>query len=248
MHDEPAPLLAILAKHKRIRHVSFLEGFRGASSDHSKSARLFAQTCTSPFAAALLGSIHLFVTAAFSAPLRRAAWLRDLDTGAHHDVPALRGTFPVKHIFVCQQFFPVEHVEKVDPETAVWPGWKTGSREVEEEKVDEPAAGDATYRPCHYFLGDALLNPGRFVPGFLQFCKSVLEDRYLVSFASTPSTAASPSSAWETGPIGPLPGEMLAIPEYYINMPNTQQAQEEDGDPTSDVQCWPLLANPDYVD
>ncbi|KDN70931.1 hypothetical protein CSUB01_03745 [Colletotrichum sublineola] len=182
---------------------------------------------------------NLFVTAAFSAPLRRAAWLHHLDTSARLNAPALRSAFPVQYMFVRQQFLPVEDVEKVDPETTVWPGWKTGSREEGEEKVDEPPAGDATYRPCHYFLGDALLSPGRFVSGFLQFCQSVLEDRYLASFASTPSTAASLSSAWETGPIGPLPGEVLAVPEH-MDIPSPQQTQEN-SNPMPSVECWPLF-------
>lgn len=237
MDDDPAPLLAVLAKHERIRHVSFLEESSRAG-DH-KSAHLFTQICASPFAATLLTSKNLFVTAAFSAPLRRTVWLRDPNTGARLDAPALRSAFPVQHMFVRQQFIPAEDVEKVDPETTVWPGWKMASEEEEEEKVDELAASDAAYRPCHYFLGDALLSPGRFVPGFLQYCKSVLEDRYLVSFASTPSMAVSSSPAWETGSIGPLPAEALAIPEH-VDMPSPQPTPE-DGAPTSSVECWPLF-------
>ncbi|KAK2052213.1 hypothetical protein LY76DRAFT_610042 [Colletotrichum caudatum] len=207
MDDEPAPLLAVLAKHERIRHVSFLEGSCEASDRCKKSARLFAQICASPFAAALLGSRNLFVTAAFPR-------LSDVRPGFVIRIPA-----PVLTRRPCE-FLPMKHIEKADPETTVWPGRRTGSGEEEEEKVDEPAAGDAI--------------PGLFVSGFLRFCQSVLEDRYLMSFASTPSTAAS-----GTGPIGPLSGEVLAIPEH-IDMPDPQKTQK-DGRPNRP-------ARPDYVD
>ncbi|KAI9158050.1 hypothetical protein HJFPF1_06037 [Paramyrothecium foliicola] len=233
MTGDPMPLLEVLATHKTIRDISFLEGSSRTSDD--KSTHLFAQICASPFAAALLTSKNIFITGAFSAPLRRETWLRDPDTGTRLDTPALRSAFPVLHMFVRQQFLPVEEVHRVDPETTVWPGWKMRSAEGEEEEKAEVPPKDTMYRPCHFFVGDALLSPQRFAIGFLQYCKSVLDDRYLVSFASTPSRANISSSAGNAGPLGPLPAETLAIPENVI-LPTPSNAALNPS-----VECWPLF-------
>ncbi len=110
--DAPTPLLEALAQHETIRDIFFLQGPSRANDD--KSSDLFAQICTSPFASTILASKNIFVTAAFSAPLRRAFWLRDPRTGARLDSPAQRSAFPVQHMFVRKQFVPVEEVEPQD--------------------------------------------------------------------------------------------------------------------------------------
>ena len=84
------------------------------------------------------------------------------------------------------------------------------------------------FRPYHYFLGDALLHPERAVTGFLKYCRSVVKDRYLHSFASASPDCRSYIKTSGHG-ISPLPAENFAIPER-CSAPGT-----------STLECWPIL-------
>ncbi|KAK3896390.1 hypothetical protein C8A05DRAFT_20621, partial [Staphylotrichum tortipilum] len=83
--------------------------------------------------------------------------------------------------------------------------------------------------PCHFFLGDMLLKPERFVLGLLQYCGHVLEDSFLTSFVATPSTLSA--LPMETC-ISPMPAENLAIRSSTVPSPAA-------ADPSA--ECWPLV-------
>jgi hypothetical protein len=233
MDDPPTPLLETLARHETIRDICFLQGPSRANDD--KSSDLFSQICTSPFAPALLGSRNIFVTCAFSAPLRRAFWLRDPRTGARLDSPALRSAFPVQHMFVRKQFVPIEEVEEQDI--------MDYDAEEEEEKEEEEEEGEeedtnVTFWPCHFFLGDMLLNPERFVSGFLRYCRRVIEDDSLISFATTASTLSAPRTE---SSISPMPAENLAIPRRCSSSLVSSSPATVDPSPAPSAECWPLF-------
>lgn len=235
MDDPPTPLLETLVRHETIRDICFLQGPSRANDD--KSSAVFAQICTSPFASTLLGSRNIFVTGAFSAPLRRAFWLRDPRTGARLDSPALRSAFPVQHMFVRKQFVPTEEVEEQDVMD-----YDEEEEEEKEEEEEENEEGDTnvSFWPCHFFLGDMLLNPERFVSGFLQYCRWVIEDSSLTSFATTASTLSAPRT--ENASISPMPAENLAIPRQCSSSLASSLAATADPSPgPPDVECWPLF-------
>jgi len=71
---------------------------------------------------------------------------------------------------------------------------------------------DIKFRPNYFFLGDALLTPERFVSGFLQYCRSVLTDRYLVSFAGCPSDLLFSKINYPGITISPILAQNLAVP------------------------------------
>ncbi|KAF6835739.1 hypothetical protein CMUS01_05669 [Colletotrichum musicola] len=203
-----APLLEAVQQREMIRDICFLEG--PSRTSDGKSLDIFLQVCASPFALDLLGSRNFFVTCAFSAPLLRHAWLRDLATGDRVDSPALHKAFPVQHMFVRQQFVPREEVEPQDIMDYDQEEEEEKQREREkrgEVEEEEPEA-DMVFRPCHFYVGDALLKPKRFVSGFLQYCRWILDDRHLVSFAATPSSPSLPRSM--DAQVGPIPAENLA--------------------------------------
>jgi hypothetical protein len=237
MDDPPTPLLETLARHKAIRDICFLQGPARANDDNSTA--LFSQICTSPFASALLGSKNIFITGAFSAPLRRCFWLQDPRTGDRMNSPALRSAFPVQHMFVRKQFVPIEEVEEQDPMD-----YDEEEEEEEEEKEEEEAEEgedtNVTYWPCHFFLGDMLLGPERFVSGFLQYCRWIIEDTSLTSFVTTTSTLAVPAT--EHASVSPLPAENMAISRQCSS--NLSSSPEATADPSSGPQsaeCWPLF-------
>ncbi|KAM0321649.1 hypothetical protein ACHAQA_010005 [Verticillium albo-atrum] len=233
MEGSLTPLLESVARHKSIRDVCFLQGPSRISDD--RSAEVFSQICSSPLGSAILSSRNLFVTCAFSAPLRRAVWLRDPKTGARLVPPALRSVFPVQHMFVRQQFIPEEQVEPQD-----FRDWEADQDEDEgddEEEDEQDHSGNPTFRPCHFFLGDALLKPEPFVRGFLQYCLSGLEDDRLVSFAAT---KLSPSIDTQGNPISPLPAENLAIREILSVQSSSQATSTADSDVTQPTEeNWP---------
>lgn len=204
MNDSPEPLFAALARHGSIRHIGLLEGPSRANDD--RSGRLFAHLCSSPFGATLLRHRFIVVTCAYSASLRRCAWPCQAES---LESAAFRHAFPVTHLFVRQQYIATEHVERKDPQTS-WIGknfWEEKERRVEErggeqgealDADDMPVAdADMTFRPCRFFLGDAMRSPERFVLGFLQYCGTVLDDEHGMSFAAAP--------AGEECPVGPSP-------------------------------------------
>ncbi|KAH6848213.1 hypothetical protein B0I37DRAFT_342539 [Chaetomium sp. MPI-CAGE-AT-0009] len=227
MDDPPTPLLETLARHETIRDLCFLQGPSRANDD--KSSDLFSQICTSPFASALLGSRNIFVTCAFSAPLRRAFWLRDPRTGARLDSPALRSAFPVQHMFVRKQFVPTEEVEEQDIRDY-------DEEEEEEEEGEEEEDTNVTFWPCHFFLGDTLLNSERFVSGFLQYCRWIIDDSPLISFAATTSTLSAPRTE---SSISPMPAENLAIPGRCSSL--VPAPATADQSPAPNAECWPLF-------
>ncbi|KXX74449.1 hypothetical protein MMYC01_208610 [Madurella mycetomatis] len=103
------------------------------------------------------------------------------------------------------------------------------------------AAGDdrdgvKRFRPCHFFLGDALLKPVRLVAGFLQYCHSVLTDSSLFSFAAISSELSSYGSEFPGTTIGPIPAENFAIPERC----SISLAETGTGRPMQ-VECWPMF-------
>ncbi|KAF6829514.1 hypothetical protein CPLU01_07920 [Colletotrichum plurivorum] len=207
-----APLLEAVQQREMMRDICFLEG--PSRTSDGKSLDIFLQVCASPFASDLLGSRNFFITCAFSAPLQRRAWLQDPATGTRVDSPALRKAFPVQHMFVRQQFVPHEEVEPQDimDYDQEEEEEKEREREREREERGEVEEGeeepDAVFRPCHFYAGDALLKPKRFVSGFLQYCRWILDDRHLVSFAATPSSPSLPRSM--DTQVGPIPAENLA--------------------------------------
>lgn len=235
MDGPPTLLLETLAQCEAIRDICFLQGPSRVNDD--KSADLFSQICTSPFASVLLGFRTVFVTCAFSAPLRRAIWLRDPSTGARLDSPSLRSAYPVQHMFIRQQFIPHEEVEKRDIMDSDEEEEEDEDSEEEKEKEEEGEEEEGTniiFRPCHFFLGDALLKPERFVSGFLQYCRWVLNDRFLVSFAATTSNL----SAGMGIPISPMPVENMVIPERCSVISPTATAGAS---LAPNVDCWPLV-------
>jgi hypothetical protein len=228
MDDPPVPLLETLARHETIRDICFLQGPSRVNDD--KASELFAQICASPFASTLLASRNIFVTSAFSAPLRRAFWLGDSRTGARLDSPALLNAFPMQHMFVRKQFVPTEEVELQD--VMDYDGDEDEDEEEEEEGEEEEVV-PVTFWPCHFFLGDMLLKPERFVSGFLRYCGRVLDDSFLTSFVAAPSTlSAAPTESC----ISPPPAENLAIRGRRSSSPAII-----DPNPGPNAECWPLI-------
>jgi len=234
MDDPPTPLLEALARHETIRDICFLQG--PSRANDNKSADLFAQICTSPFASALLGSRNIFVTCAFSAPLRRAVWLRDPRTGAQLDSPALRSAFPVQHMLVRKQFVPTEEVELQD--VMDYDAEEEEEKEEEEEEGEEEENAPVTFWPCHFFLGDMLLNPERFVLGFLQYCRWVIDDSSLISFAAGASSLSAPRAE---SSISPMPAENLAIPIPGRRSSPVSSPATAGPSPAPNVERWPLF-------
>jgi hypothetical protein len=235
MDDPPTPLLETLARHEAIRDICFLQG--PARANDGKSTALFSQICTSPFASALLGSKNIFITGAFSAPLRRCFWLQDPRTGDRMDSPALRSAFPVQHMFVRKQFVPIEEVEEQDPMDY---DEEEEEEEEEKEEAEEGEDTNVTYWPCHFFLGDMLLNPERFVSGFLQYCRWVIEDTSLTSFATTTSNLAAPVT--EHASVSPLPAENTAVPrQCSSNLPPSPEATADPSPGPPSAEYWPLF-------
>lgn len=218
----PTPLLMALSESRTIRDICFLQGPARANDD--KTSQLFSQICELPSISTrglhgtsrsgnpLLSSKNLFLTCAFSAPLRRKFWLLDPRGGRLSDTALIR-SFPVQHMFVRQQLV-----------VGSLPGSNGGDNDTNR------------FRPCHFFLGDALLKPERLAASFLQYCRSVLTDRFLFSFAAVPSKAPSESPGGEFfkgTAISPIPAENLAIPEQCSVPSATTSAAQ--------VECWPLF-------
>ncbi|KAF6804708.1 hypothetical protein CSOJ01_09997 [Colletotrichum sojae] len=217
INGSSAPLLEALEQREMIRNICFLEG--PSRTSDGKSLNIFLQVCASSCASDLLESRNFFVTCAFSAPLLRHAWQRDPATGARVDLPAFRKAFPVQHMFVRQQFVPHEEVEPQDIMDYDQEEEEEKERERQErgEVEEEEKEPDAVFRPCHFYVGDALLKPKCFVSGFLQYCRWILDDRHLVSFAATPSSPSLPRSM--DIHVGPIPAENLAAAEVATPVP-----------------------------
>ncbi len=98
------------------------------------------------------------------------------------------------------------------------------------EEAPKPA-----FWPCHFFLGDMLLNPERFVSGFLQYSRQALDDGFLTTFAATPPTLAGP----HTESISPLPAEILAIRGPLPSLATT--TADPTPAPNAAAECWPQV-------
>jgi hypothetical protein len=96
--------------------------------------------------------------------------------------------------------------------------------------------GATRFRPCHFFLGDALLKPERLAAGFFQYCRSVLTDRFLFSFAAARSNLLSQEEEFPGTMISPIPAENFAIPERCSVSSSSDRAGGE-----TDVECWPMF-------
>ncbi|KAI0099757.1 hypothetical protein GGR51DRAFT_564800 [Nemania sp. FL0031] len=93
-----------------------------------------------------------------------------------------------------------------------------------------------TFRPCYFFLGDALLDPERFAVGFLEYCRSVLTDDDLLSFSCSPPTLSMYKKHHPGMRVSPIAAENFSIPRrcdvtsaHSGNIPDTQ------------VECWPMM-------
>ncbi|KAM0278615.1 hypothetical protein ACHAQH_005090 [Verticillium albo-atrum] len=220
--DSDAPLFDVLAQSGNIRDVCFFQGPERASDD--ESSRLFSRICESPLASRLLGgSKNIHLTCAFSAPLRRKTWLQQDLRGSK---PVL-AAFPVQHMFVRRQVINlglIPDVQKMAPENVL-------------------------FQPCHFFLGDALLKPERLVAGFTKYCRAVLTDRFLLSFAAPPSYDLNDDAQLTPGvTTGPISAEILAVPERCSISPShhvaTPVVEGEAGrEAETHVECWPLFQN-----
>ncbi|KAI1118226.1 hypothetical protein F5Y14DRAFT_399676 [Nemania sp. NC0429] len=204
LRGSPTTLFEALLISKSIDEIHFLQGPSRVNDE--LGSQLFAELCGSSAGSALLRERRIFLTCAYSAPLRRKVWLPDL---ASRRIPkSLRyappiHAFPVQHVFVRQQYI---------------------------------ASGDPKlFRPCHFFLGDALLDPERFVVGFLQYCRSVLTDSHLVSFACGPPTISMYGRGDSGRQISPMAAENLAVHRRCDEIPGG------DGQRSSpQVECWPM--------
>lgn len=206
LNDSPTPLLETLAQSETIRDLCFLQGPARANDD--KSSLLFSQIAASPSTSGVLSSTNLYLTCAFSAPLRRSFWVMDRRTSGLRYAPPV-SAFPVQHMFVRQQF--------------------VGGPD---DKRDEATM----FRPCHFFLGDALLKPERLAGGFFQYCRSVLTDRFLFSFAAARSNLLPQEEEFLGTMISPIPAENFAIPERC----SISSLSERMGGET-EVECWPMF-------
>ncbi|KAH6692715.1 hypothetical protein F5X68DRAFT_250930, partial [Plectosphaerella plurivora] len=209
LHAPFTPLFEALARKATVRDVCFLEG-PDRSSDN-KSSDFFSQICASPFAPKLLGSKNIYLTCAFSAPLRKKTWF----SPNLRNNPALLEAFPVQHMFVRQQYL-------VD--------------ELGGQGGDPPAK---LFRPCHFFLGDSLLKPGQLVVGLSFYFQWILTDKYLFDFAARHQLSSDDEGA-NTIPglsISPIPAENFAIPERFLVPSSSDQVANSH----KELECWPLV-------
>ncbi|GAB1317085.1 Proteophosphoglycan ppg4 [Madurella fahalii] len=206
LDGSPTPLFEVLARSGTIRDLCFLQDPARANDD--KSSQLFSQICASPSGSSLLSSKNIFLTCAFSAPLRRRFWLLD-PKGGRLSHASLASAFPVQHMFVRQQL-------------VASPG----------DDGDEAKR----FRPCHFFLGDALLKPVRLAAGFLQYCQSVVTDGFLFSFAAVSPRLPSCKSEFPGTAISPIPAENFAIPEWC-----SVSSVTAGGGRPAQIECWPLF-------
>lgn len=205
LRGSPNALFEALFDSKMIHEIHFLQG--PAREDDELGSQLFAQICGSSAGSALLRERKIFLTCAYSAPLRRKVWLPDLESRRIHKplacAPPIHA-FPVQHMFVRQQYIA------------------SGNPKI--------------FRPCHFFLGDALLNPERFVVGFLEYCRSVLSDSHLFSFACGPPTISICGQGYSGRRISPLAAENFAVPRY-CDAVSAGDGQNSD----TQVECWPMV-------
>ena len=208
VNDSPTPLFKILARCETIQDLCFLQGPTRINDD--KSSQLFSLLCASPYAASLLESKNITLTCAFSAPLCRNIWLPRPTNGRVESYASLVRAFPVQHMFLRQQFVG--------------------------DAKDDGEDDVKMFRPCHFFLGDSLLKPQRFVAGFFQYCLAILSDRFLFSFADACSSVSPPENECSGRTISPIPAENLAIPEWCaISSPTATPGRE------TQVECWPMV-------
>ncbi|RYP10759.1 hypothetical protein DL764_000455 [Monosporascus ibericus] len=201
----PTVLLEALSQSKTIQDVCFLQEPTRTNDD--LASQLFAQLCASPSTSSMLQTSKIFLTCAYSTPLRKKFWLPDPRSTSHNGpsyTPPIHA-FPVQHMFVRQQF-----VDLKDNAKKFW--------------------------PCHFFLGDALLRPERFAVGFLEYCRSVLTDRYLFGFASAPPDLRSYKKKSPGLAISPISAQNFAIPgQCSITRTGSGEA------PDHQRECWPLV-------
>ncbi|KAI0400577.1 hypothetical protein F4802DRAFT_477583 [Xylaria palmicola] len=171
-------------------------------------SQLFTHICASPSGSALLQERNIFLTCAYSAPLQRRAWFPDI---ASRRIDHAWNFTPPVHAFPVQHMFVRQQfVASEDPKV---------------------------FRPCYFFLGDALLDAERFAIGFLEYCCSVLTDSHLFSFSSCPPTLASRRRHNSPGMrISPIAAENLAIPRR-INVVPTSGKQVSG----TQFEFWPLV-------
>ncbi|KAJ9136611.1 hypothetical protein NKR23_g9765 [Pleurostoma richardsiae] len=138
----------------------------------------------------LLRGKKLYLSGAFSAPLRKEFWL---PTAGFHLPFEL---FPVQHVFVRQQI----------------------SRG--ETRPLRDSADPAAFWPSHLYLGDALLRPERFAVGFIRLLRRLASGlchdnmEALCPFACAASSSSLRDNA--SVEISPLPAENLSIPVTAI--------------------------------
>ncbi|KAI1172157.1 hypothetical protein F4777DRAFT_524269 [Nemania sp. FL0916] len=200
----PNALFQALVDSEWIHEIHFVQG--PTRENDELSSLLFAQLCGSSAGSALLRERRIFLTCAYSAPLRRKVWLPDLESrGISRPLPYVPPihAFPVQHMFVRQQYVA----------------------------FDDPKI----FRPCHFFLGDALLDPERFAVGFLQYCRSIPTDNHLFSFACSPPTMAMLGKGHSSKRINPLAAENIAIPRRCDTIWGSDRQNSD-----TQVECWPM--------
>lgn len=169
----------------------------------------FAQLCASSSGSILLRDRKIFLTGAYSAPLQRKPWYPDIES--RRIDRALKYTPPVHAFPVQHMFVSQQFVETEDPKL---------------------------FRPCYFFLGDALLDPERFAVGFLEYCCSVLTDNHLFSFSCC-SPKLSTYRVRQRSPglrISPIAAENFAVQRRF-EVPSTNSEKN----PEDQFECWPLV-------
>ncbi|KAK1974039.1 hypothetical protein LZ30DRAFT_775559 [Colletotrichum cereale] len=89
------------------------------------------------------------------------------------------------------------------------------------------------FRPCHFSFSDILLKPEHLVDAFLRYCQSIVEDKYLLSFAATRSRMAATEGDFPGMTINPISAENISIPDSWT--------LETQGKSERQVDLWPLF-------
>ncbi|KAJ8130760.1 hypothetical protein O1611_g2869 [Lasiodiplodia mahajangana] len=170
-------------------------------------SQLFSQICASPSGSSLLRERKVLSSCAYSAPLQRKCWLPDMEN--RRTQSALAYSPPVNA-------FPVQHMF------------------VRQQFVS--SRNPKTFRPCYFFLGDALLDPERFAIGFLEYCRSVITDDDLLSFSCCPPTLPAYKKNHPGMRISPIASENFSIPRR-CDVVSTDNSIV----PDTQVECWPMV-------
>ncbi|KAI1366697.1 hypothetical protein F5Y08DRAFT_351128 [Xylaria arbuscula] len=172
-------------------------------------SQLFAQLCAFPSGSTLFKDKKLFFSSAYSVPLQRKPWFPDI---ANRRIDrALSFTPPIRAFPVQHMFVRQQFVETEDPKI---------------------------FRPCYFFLGDALLDPERFAVGFLEYCCSVLTDDHLFSFPCCSPSISAHRNRRNSANLGisPIAAENFAIQRRLDVVPLSSRNASE-----TQFECWPLV-------